>query len=153
MRILFLQQQPCMRALKYAVALRSAFPSIRLGFAYQGKTLSEWYGSGDELFERWWDLGSEPIKGLRAAGQEFRPDLIHSHNLPDSLTVIALELFADGVPVVHDVHDLQSLRRTPYEHGFPEPHEPLALEQLAIEKCSALVTVSAEIRVVAFKGP
>ena len=145
MRILFLQQQPCMRALKYAVALRSAFPSIRLGFAYQGKTLSEWYGSGDELFERWWDLGSEPIKGLRAAGQEFRPDLIHSHNLPDSLTAIALELFADRVPVVHDVHDLQSLRRTPYEHGFPEPDEPLALEQLAIEKCSALVTVSAEL--------
>jgi hypothetical protein len=92
MRILFLQQQPCVRALKYAVGLRSASPRIRLGFAYQGKTLSEWYGSGDELFERWWDLGSEPITGLRAAGEEFRPDLIHSHNLPDSLTVIALEL-------------------------------------------------------------
>ena len=56
MRILFLQQQPCVRALKYAVALRSAFPRIQLGFAYQGKTLSGWYGSGDELFERWWDL-------------------------------------------------------------------------------------------------
>jgi glycosyltransferase involved in cell wall biosynthesis len=145
MRILFLQQQPCMRALKYAVALRSASPRIRLGFAYQGKTLSEWYGSGDELFERWWDLGSEPSKGLRAAVEEFRPDLIHSHNLPDSLTAIALELFAGHVPVVHDVHDLQSLRQTPYEHGFPEPGEPLALEQLAIEECSALVTVSEEL--------
>jgi len=145
MRILFLQQQPCMRALKYAVALHSAYPSIRLGFAYQGKTLSGWYGSGDELFERWWDLGSEPIRGLRAAGEEFRPDLIHSHNLPDSLTAIALELFADRVPVVHDVHDLQSLRRTPYEHGFPEPGEPLALEQLAVEECAALVTVSEEL--------
>src|SRR5215212_1465097 len=145
MRILFLQQQPCVRALKYAVALRSAFPRIRLGFAYQGKTLSEWYGSGDELFERWWNLGSEPIKGLRAAGEEFRPDLIHSHNLPDLLTAIALELFAGRVPVVHDVHDLQSLRRTPYENGFPEPPKPLALEQLAVEACSALVTVSAEL--------
>jgi hypothetical protein len=145
MRILFLQQQPCVRALKYAVALRSAFPWMRLGFAYQGKTLSGWYGSGDELFERWWNLGSEPIKGLRAAREEFRPDLIHSHNLPDSLTAIALELFAGRVPVVHDVHDLQSLRRTPYEHGFPEPREPLALEQLAVEECSALVTVSAEL--------
>ena len=145
MRILFLQQQPCVRALKYAVALRSVFPGIRLGFAYQGKTLSDWYGSGDELFERWWDLGSEPLKGLRQVGEEFRPDLIHSHNLPDSLTAIALELFAGRVPVVHDVHDLQSLRRTPYEHGFPEPLEALALEQFAIEKCSALVTVSAEL--------
>ena len=145
MRVLFLQQQPCMRALKYAAALRSAFPGLRLGFAYQGKTLSEWYGSGDELFERWWDLGSEPIKGLQAAGREFRPDLIHSHNLPDSLTAIALELFAGRVPVVHDIHDLQSLRRTPYEHGFPEPREPLALEQFVVEACSALVTVSDEL--------
>jgi glycosyltransferase involved in cell wall biosynthesis len=145
MRILFLQQQPCIRALKYAVALRRALPGITLGFAYQGKTLSEWYGTGDELFDRWWDLGSEPTKGLKAAVEEFRPDLIHSHNLPDSLTAIALELFAGRVPVVHDVHDLQSLRRTPYEHGFPEPREPLALEQLAIEQCSALVAVSDEL--------
>jgi hypothetical protein len=145
MRVLFLQQQPCVRALKYAVALRLTQPTIRLGFAYQGKTLSGWYGSGDELFERWWDLGSEPMKGLRQAGEEFRPDLIHSHNLPDSLTAIALELFAGRVPVIHDVHDLQSLRRTPYEHGFPEPLEALALEQLAVEECSALVTVSDEL--------
>jgi hypothetical protein len=145
MRVLFLEQQPCVRALKYAVGLRSAVPGIQLGFAYQGKTLSGWYGSGDELFEHWWDLGSEPLKTLLHVGEEFRPDLIHSHNLPDSLTAIALELFADRVPVVHDVHDLQSLRRTPYEHGFPEPPEALALEQLAIEKCSALVTVSDEL--------
>ena len=145
MRILFLQQQPCARALKYAAALRSAFPRIQLGFAYQGKTLSGWYGSGDELFERWWDLGSEPIRELKRAQGEFRPDLIHSHNLPDSLTAIALELFAGRVPIVHDVHDLQSLRRTPYEHGFPEPLDALALEQLAIEECSALVAVSDEL--------
>jgi glycosyltransferase involved in cell wall biosynthesis len=145
MRILFLQQQPCVRALKYGVALRGARPGIELGFAYQGKTLSEWYGSGDELFERWWNLGEDPAKTLQAAVDEFRPDLIHSHNLPDSLTAIALELFAGRVPVVHDVHDLQSLRRTPYENGFPEPRETLALEQLAIEHCSALVAVSEEL--------
>jgi glycosyltransferase involved in cell wall biosynthesis len=145
MRILFLQQQPCVRALKYAVALRAAYPRMRLGFAYQGKTLSNVYGSGDELFEGWWNLGSEPIKSLQDAGREFRPDLIHSHNLPDSLTVIALEIFAGRVPVVHDIHDLQSLRRTPYEHGFPEPSKPLALEQFAIEESSALVTVSEEL--------
>ena len=127
MRILFLQQQPCMRALKYAAALRAAYPSFKLGFAYQGRTLTEWYGSGDELFHRWWKVGSEPRENLETAAAEFRPDLIHSHNLPDSLTVIALELFAGRIPVVHDVHDLQSLRRTPYENGFPEPREPLAL--------------------------
>jgi glycosyltransferase involved in cell wall biosynthesis len=145
MRILFLQQQPCMRALKYAAALRAAYPSFKLGFAYQGRTLTEWYGSGDELFHRWWKVGSEPVENLETAAAEFRPDLVHSHNLPDSLTVIALELFAGRIPVVHDVHDLQSLRQTPYENGFPEPPEPLALEQLAVEQCSALVTVSEEL--------
>jgi hypothetical protein len=145
MRILFLQQQPCMRALKYAAALRAAYPSFKLGFAYQGRTLTEWYGSGDELFHRWWKVGSEPRENLETAAAEFGPDLIHSHNLPDSLTVIALELFAGRIPVVHDVHDLQSLRRTPYENGFPEPREPLALEQLAVGQCSALVTVSEEL--------
>jgi glycosyltransferase involved in cell wall biosynthesis len=145
MRVLFLQQQPCMRALKYAAALRAAYPRIRLAFAYQGKTLSGWYGSGDELFERWWNLGSEPVEGLREAVREFRPDLIHSHNLPDSLTAVALEVFDGLVPVVHDIHDLQSLRRTPYEHGFPEPREPLALERLAVEESAALVAVSEEI--------
>ena len=98
MRILFLQQQPCVRALKYSVALRGALPRIALGFAYQGKTLSGWYGSGDELFERWWNLGEDPAKTLQAAVDEFRPDLIHSHNLPDSLTAIALELFAGAFP-------------------------------------------------------
>jgi hypothetical protein len=145
MRILFLQQQPCMRALKYAAALRAGYPSFKLAFAYQGRTLTEWYGSGDELFHRWWKVGSDPVENLVTAAAEFRPDLIHSHNLPDSLTVIALELFAGRIPVVHDVHDLQSLRRTPYENGFPEPREPLALEQLAVGQCSALVTVSEEL--------
>lgn len=143
MRVLFLQQQPCVRALKYAVGLRGK--GITLGFAYQGKTLTEWYGAGDELFDRWWNLGSEPARNLEAAVDEFRPDLIHSHNLPDSLTAIALDLFAGRIPVVHDVHDLQSLRRTPYENGFPEPGETLELERLAIEHCSALVAVSEEL--------
>jgi glycosyltransferase involved in cell wall biosynthesis len=143
MRVLFLQQQPCVRALKYAVALRGT--GITLGFAYQGKTLTEWYGAGDELFERWWNLGSEPARRLKTAVEEFRPDLIHSHNLPDSLTAIALELYGGRVPIVHDVHDLQSLRRTPYENGFPEPSEPLELERLAVEQSSALVAVSEEL--------
>jgi glycosyltransferase involved in cell wall biosynthesis len=146
MRILFLQQQPCSRALKYAAGLRSTGPdALHLGFAYRGLTLSALYGSGDELFDRWWHLDGRPTAGLRTAIAEFRPDVIHSHNLPDSLTVLALELTEGGLPVVHDVHDLQSLRRTPYEDGFPEPDDPLELERRAVEGCAALVTVSDEL--------
>ncbi|MDP9387557.1 MAG: glycosyltransferase [Actinomycetota bacterium] len=146
MRVLFLQRQPCIRALKYAVALRGARPGVRLGFACQGATLSGWYGEGDELFDAWWRLGSRPAGDLAAVLDEFAPDVVHSHNLPDELTVVALDV-ADGcVPVVHDVHDLQSLRHTAYEDGFAEPADTAALERRAVEDSAALVTVSEEMR-------
>ena len=144
-RVLFVQQQPCIRALKYAVGLRLARPELELGFAYRGGTLSEWYGSGDELFHRWWKLNSRPASELRQIVEEFRPDVVHSHNLPDELTVAALGVVDGRVPVVHDVHDLQSLRRTPYEDGFPEPDDPLGLEKLAVEGSAGLVAVSDEL--------
>jgi hypothetical protein len=145
LRLLFVQQQPCVRALKYAAALRSARPTLQLGFAFRGATLSELYGSGDELFERRYRLGSGLEEDLRRAVAEFRPHLIHSHNLPDTLTVLALDVTDGRVPIVHDVHDLQSLRRTPYEDGFPEPRDALELERRAVEGSAALVTVSEEL--------
>lgn len=146
MRVLFLEQQPCIRALKYAVGLRATRPDIDLGFAFQGKTLSDWYGTGDELFETWWRLPIEdPERELRRVIADFRPDLIHSHNLPDELTVLALEVADGAVPVIHDTHDLQSLRQTPHETGFPNPRDPLRLEKLAVEGSAGLLSVSAEM--------
>ncbi len=132
--------------MKYAVGLRHAHPDIVLGFAYQGRTLTGWYGAGDELFEGWWRLPVEGANGAFAAAvEEFGPDLIHSHNLPDTLTVMALETVDGRVPVVHDAHDLQSLRRTPYEDGFDDPADPAAAESAAIEGSAALVAVSQEM--------
>lgn len=145
MRVLFLQRQPCIRALKYAVALRGARPEIALGYAYQGRTLSGWYGSGDDLFDGWWHLGPDAATGLSAAIDEFEPTLIHSHNLPDALTVLALEIVDGRIPVIHDSHDLQSLRHTPYEDGFDDPDDPEALESAAVEGADALIAVSREM--------
>jgi glycosyltransferase involved in cell wall biosynthesis len=146
MRVLFLQRQPCIRAMKYALGLRALHPGITLGFAYQGKTLTGWYGSGDELFARWWALpAADPASALAEAIAQFRPTLIHSHNLPDSLTVLALEVSDGRVPVIHDVHDLQSLRQTPYEDGFDDPDDPDELESAAVEGCAALIAVSREM--------
>jgi glycosyltransferase involved in cell wall biosynthesis len=147
MRVLFLQQQPCTRALKYAVGLAQRAPEVTLGFAYRGLTLSELYGDGDELFESWWPLGDDPAAALPDIIEEFEPDVIHSHNLPDELTVLALDETAGRIPVIHDVHDMQSLRRTPYEDGYPEPADPLALERRAAEESTALVAVSDELAV------
>jgi glycosyltransferase involved in cell wall biosynthesis len=145
MRVLFLQQQPCVRALKYAVGLDRRAPDVTLGFAYRGLTLSELYGNGDELFECWWPLGHDPAAALPVVLEEFEPDVIHSHNLPDELTVLALEETSGRIPVIHDFHDMQGLRRTPYEDGFPEPADPLALERRAAQESAALVTVSPEL--------
>ncbi|MEA2843814.1 MAG: hypothetical protein QOJ69_1485 [Actinomycetota bacterium] len=142
-RVLFLQQQPCIRTLKYALGLR-ALGGFELGFACQGQTLSEWYGEGDDLFARWWRIGSDPSEVAQVV-EEFRPAVIHSHNLPDRLTVVALEVVGGEVPVIHDVHDMQSLRNTPYEDGFPEPADPLVLEKQAVAGCAALVAVSEEM--------
>src|SRR3954452_4647949 len=140
LRVLFLQQQPCVRALKYAVGLAG---QVTLGFAYRGRTLSELYGAGDELFEAWYPLGDFPAATLPEIVEAFEPDVIHSHNLPDELTVLALD--SADVPVIHDVHDMQSLRRTPYEDGFPEPEDPAELERRAVEEAAALVTISPEL--------
>ena len=65
MRVLFLQQQPCVRALKYAVGLAGC---VELGFAYRGRTLSELYGAGDELFEAWYPLGEDPEAAVLREG-------------------------------------------------------------------------------------
>ncbi|HMO00878.1 MAG TPA: glycosyltransferase [Miltoncostaeaceae bacterium] len=146
MRVLFLHRQPCIRAMKYALGLEGRDEDVTLGFAYQGRTLSEWYGSGDELFDGWWRLPrSDPGDAIARAVEEFRPDLIHSHNLPDLLTVLALRAVGGDVPVVHDVHDMQSLRRTPYEDGFDDPEDPLDLERAAVEGCDGLIAVSIQM--------
>ena len=147
-RVLFLQQQPCIRSLKYGLGLRG-LGGFELGFACQGQTLTEWYGEGDDLFDEWWRIGGDPSEVARVV-EEFRPDVIHCHNLPDRLTVVALDVVNGDdvgrrVPVIHDVHDLQSLRQTPYEDGFPEPADPLVLEKQAVSGCAALVAVSDEM--------
>lgn len=146
MRVLFLQRQPCIRAMKYAIALRARHPEISLAFAYQGRTLTGWYGTGDELFDSWWPLPTEGLhEALGRVIERVGPDLIHSHNLPDLLTVAAVEATGGAVPVVHDSHDLQSLRATPYEDGFDDPEDPLELEAAAVAGCSAFVAVSQEM--------
>ena len=90
--------------------------------------------------------GERPAEALAAALAEFRPDVVHSHNLPDVLTVLALDVADGRVPVIHDVHDMQSLRSTPYEDGFDDPEDQDVLEREAVEGCAGLIAVSEEMR-------
>ena len=141
--MLFVQGQPCARTLKYASALAERHPEVRLAFAYQGLTLDDFYGEGDELFEQWFRVPTIGAReGLDAAIERWRPDVIHHHNLPDTLAVLAIDLVQGAIPVVHDVHDMWSLRRTEYEDGLPEAVDPATDEKRAIEGASAVVAVS-----------
>ena len=115
MKILFVQPQPCIRALKYAEGFSNMYPDIRLFFAYSGKTLSELYGNGDEYFNAWVPLGDNPADQLKEIVAAHDIDLIHSHNAPDTLTNLCIDLFRENIPIVHDIHDLMSIRQTVYE--------------------------------------
>ena len=148
MRVLFLQQQPCIRTLKYADGLNNEYPEITLMFAYLGKTLTELYGYGDELFDAWFPLGDDPAPRLREIITTHAIDLIHSHNAPDTLTNLCIDLFGSKISIVHDIHDLLSIRKTSYEDGFANEQSPEHWqegERRAIEHSNAVITVSDEI--------
>jgi glycosyltransferase involved in cell wall biosynthesis len=72
-------------------------------------------------------------------------NLIHSHNAPDTLTNLCIDLFGGKIPIVHDIHDLMSARKTAYEDGLNRAddadnwHEE---ERQAIERSDAVITVS-----------
>ena len=148
MRVLFLQQQPCIRALKYAEGLKNVFSDITLYFAYRGNTLTELYGHGDELFEAWHPLDPSPEKCLENILARHRIDLVHSHNAPDSLTNLYIERFRNGPPIIHDIHDLMSIRQTVYEDGFEDTSQLPGVEEMernAIERSNAVIAVSTEM--------
>ena len=60
--------------------------------------------------------------------------------------MLALDVADGRVPVIHDVHDMQSLRSTPYEDGFDDPEDQDVLEREAVEGCAGLIAVSEEMR-------
>ncbi len=148
MNLLFIQEQPCIRALKYAEGLCKVWPDIRIFFAYRGKTLTELYGHGDECFESWFPLGDDPAAVLRNITSQHGINLIHSHNAPDTLTNLCLKLFRGVIPVVHDIHDLMSVRQTAYEDGLARMENRSIWnqwERQAIENSDAVIAVSDEI--------
>ncbi|MFQ6135387.1 MAG: glycosyltransferase [Nitrososphaerales archaeon] len=118
-RIVFLQPQPCIRALKYARGIKWAFGghiNIMLGYLYH--TLNELYGNGDEVFLKLVKLNPGNLEGdIKTLVNRFHPFIIHSHNAPDFLTIAAIEAVGDEVPIIHDCHEALTLRETGYYTG------------------------------------
>lgn len=115
MRVLFIEPQPCIRALKLAYGLKWLWgKEVSLVFGYQEKTLTDFYGYGDEYFNEFVLIDKEnPDKSIQELVKRFKPDLIHSHNAPDFLTVAAIHSIQD-TPIIHDTHDALTMRKTPY---------------------------------------
>ena len=102
LNILFVQESPCIRNYKMASALRRC--GHRVSLAYTARKLSEIYaGLKDDTYNECIQLKSH--RQLWDMSKDY--DVIHCHNEPDTLTVAAL---AGDRPVIHDTHDLISLR-------------------------------------------
>ncbi len=102
LNILFVQEAPCIRNYKMATALRSRGHNVSLAFTKA--LLSQVYkGLSDNVYNECIKLNN--YRQLWDISRNY--DIIHCHNEPDELTVSAL---AGEAPVVHDTHDLISLR-------------------------------------------
>ncbi|MBN1970047.1 MAG: tetratricopeptide repeat protein [Candidatus Delongbacteria bacterium] len=112
LKILFIQSPPCIRNYKMAKALKS-----------RGHKVTLLYGltAIDQIY-KWVDLSvyNEVIKmnSFNAIWHLSRGfDIIHCHNEPDSTTIAALGC---KVPLVHDTHDIISLRDRSTQTVFNE---------------------------------
>jgi len=114
--ILFLEPQPCIRALKYARGLKRASQNkIRIVFGYLFYTLNEIYGQGNEVFDELVKLNSENHQeDIEKLVKRIEPTVIHSHNAPDFLTISAIDAVKGEVPVIHDCHEALTMRETGY---------------------------------------
>ncbi len=102
LNILFVQEAPCIRNYKMAVALGSK--GHRVTLAYVKARLSQMYKDlQDDVYSSCIQLKNH--RHLWDLSKEY--DIVHCHNEPDLLSVAAL---AGDAPVVHDTHDLISLR-------------------------------------------
>ena len=102
LNILFVQNFPCIRNYKMVTALKSKGHKVTL--AYTKYRISQIYeGLEDSVYDDCIKIRDN--RHLWDISGDF--DIIHSHNEPDELTVVAL---ACDTPVVHDTHDLISLK-------------------------------------------
>lgn len=149
MRILFLEPQPCVRALKIAKGLKGTLgEEVKLAFSYIHKTLSELYGYGDEFFDKFVKLDRPNLdQNIHQLIKQFKPSLVHSHNAPDYMTVSALNTIED-TPIIHDIHDSLTIRNTGYHPSDDEEKikEYAENEKIATEQSDGRIYVSKGVR-------
>ena len=100
--ILFVQESPCLRSFKLAVALREKNHKVSMAFT-KDRLSRALPGLSDNTFDHNIQLGG--FKDLWDILPDY--DVVHCHNPPDHYSVLAL---GAETPIVHDCHDLLSLR-------------------------------------------
>jgi glycosyltransferase involved in cell wall biosynthesis len=132
--LLFLQPQPCIRTLNYAKALKHVLGTgVSISLAHTGHELRTLYGYGEEYFDNVSRRKGESLGSfVSEAIDEARPDIIHSHNAPDCLT-IAVNKVSRNTPVIHDTHEVLSLHHSGY---FSSDNEE-SLSHYALEEKAA----------------
>lgn len=148
MNVLFLQTQPCIRTLKYAYGFNKTQSDINITFGYTAKTLTEFYGYGDEFIEKYIKINTEKNleEQIKNILNEEKIDLIHSHNTPDFLAVSAINVTTE-IPLIHDIHDLYSIHTAKLRVLEKEKAEKIINdEKIAIENANALLYVTEGIK-------
>jgi len=106
MNVLFLQQKPCNRNSKIAQGLKECGHSVSLGYFYPDPSIKNRLWDG--IYDHKALLSSTPRTQILKLAQGC--EICHVHNEPDTWTRIAIEMLADKMPIIHDTHDLISLR-------------------------------------------
>jgi glycosyltransferase involved in cell wall biosynthesis len=117
--------------LKYAIALRRYLgDNVYLCLAYVKNPLDILYGFGEEYFSKTTRLNPETIdEDMCRIIKENRPQIIHSHNAPDYLTLKAIDV-AGEIPVVHDLHEVLSIHNSGFSaHDDEEKSERYLKEE------------------------
>ena len=143
MRVLFLQHQPCVRAMKYAVGLRRAGRArLRLPRPHAVRALRRRRRAVREPGVR---SATTRRAACRRSSRRSRPDVIHSPQ-PPGRADRAGRSTAPRVPVIHDVHDMQSLRADALRGRLPRARRPArARAPGGRRSAAALVTISPEL--------
>ncbi len=133
-RLLFLQPQPCIRSLKYAEAMKHVLGSkISISLAHMGRELKTLYGYGDEYFDKVIKWRGESLGSFVSnAVNDTKPDIIHSHNAPDYLTIAASKV-SPRTPVIHDTHEILSIHHS----GFFSRDNQESLSRYALQEKTA----------------
>jgi glycosyltransferase involved in cell wall biosynthesis len=96
----------------FEVSLLSAFPSKVAPEFTHSRVLHRTHWRDDpfrRLRNHAGDVMANPTARLQAAVEAFRPDLVHTHNLPGITSAVWEVCRRLGVPVVHTLHDYHLL--------------------------------------------